>query len=304
MFRNGFLSKYHYCRLMSWGHKLLSYYVMDMAESGISRFEITAKGVVAYPKYCKFGLLCDMKDYMSPGFRFYNLSNSDQKDIDIIVKILQGQSGNIVDIGANHGWFSLYLASLFPNRSIFSFEPISHSFDYLQRNVELNGFCNIYCYNIGLGKHNTKQSFYYDRSHLTRSGLKDNTRCWFPKKEVCCIVSLDYFSTINDLGEIALIKLDIEGAELLAIEGGRNIISSYGPIIYIEIFEKWINKYHYSANDISSYLLNMGYIGTVFRRGVFEKINKDKPLDGNYFFFTFRHIKMFAKYFDKNICDS
>ena len=55
----------------------------------------------------------------------------------------------IFDIGGNIGITSIYLASLFPDAKIYTFEPLSENFEILQKNIK--NYKNIRAFNYGLG---------------------------------------------------------------------------------------------------------------------------------------------------------
>ena len=58
----------------------------------------------------------------------------------------------IFDIGGNIGITSIYLASLFPDAVIYTFEPLKENFEILQKNT--SQIKNIKVFNIGLGAEN------------------------------------------------------------------------------------------------------------------------------------------------------
>lgn len=55
----------------------------------------------------------------------------------------------IVDIGANIGFFSLFMAKTFPNATIFAFEPVQLNFGHLNWNLGHNNVRNVVAQNIG-----------------------------------------------------------------------------------------------------------------------------------------------------------
>ena len=64
-----------------------------------------------------------------------------------------------------------------------------------------------------------------------------------------------------NLNECDLIMLDIEGYELNALKGGENTILKYKPVLCIEIFEPWLNRFNVTADDIDKYITNtLGYV--------------------------------------------
>lgn len=66
----------------------------------------------------------------------------------------------IFDVGANIGFFSLYLAERYQNLKIYSFEPIPQIFELLVRNLEAHKqFAKQF--NIGLSDENKKTTFHF-----------------------------------------------------------------------------------------------------------------------------------------------
>lgn len=66
---------------------------------------------------------------------------------------------------------------------------------------------------------------------------------------------------IDDLNlpECNLIQLDVEGYELEALSGAIETIKKNKPVLCIEFFESWLNRYNTSSNQILDLLDNLGY---------------------------------------------
>ncbi len=52
---------------------------------------------------------------------------------------LTGKEVDLLDVGANIGYWSVYFSGLFPEARVTAIEPNPHVFDQLQKNAELNG---------------------------------------------------------------------------------------------------------------------------------------------------------------------
>ena len=68
-------------------------------------------------------------------------------------KVREYFSGNgwVLDVGANHGFFTLFLKKHFPNARILAIEPNPHVFDLLKKNILLNAYLGVTCLNIAAG---------------------------------------------------------------------------------------------------------------------------------------------------------
>lgn len=90
-------------------------------------------------------------------------------------------------------------------------------------------------------------------------------------------------------------KIDIEGSELFAIQGGLESIKKFKPIIFCEMLRKWCKKFNYHPNDIIKLLVDIGYSCYA----ISNKLNKidfvdDNTIETNFLFLDLnkeRHIE-------------
>jgi FkbM family methyltransferase len=120
----------------------------------------------------------------------------------------------IFDIGGNIGITSVYLAKLFPNSLIYTFEPMPENFEILQKNI--SQYKNIIAFNFGLGSNNGSFKVYLSSDPENYGGIS-----FYPDPHgnqedsyLSCEVK-NINEIINDLEieTIDLIKIDTEGAE-------------------------------------------------------------------------------------------
>lgn len=119
----------------------------------------------------------------------------------------------VVDIGANAGYFSLYMLSRCPHSRILAFEPIPKNFELLARNRERNSVHNFTIANKAVYGKRGKITLRYDAadSYTTAGSVYDN-ELGQDEIEVCAITLDEIFESYS-LKEIDLLKLDCEGAE-------------------------------------------------------------------------------------------
>jgi FkbM family methyltransferase len=128
----------------------------------------------------------------------------------------------VLDIGANIGYFTLLFAKLVGrDGAVFAFEPTPDTFALASKNVELNGYSNVTLVQKALSNRAGRASLVvYDdipgKNRLTPGVTEKNSI------EVETVRLDDYFA--NYSREISFIKIDVEGAELLALEGGRRLL--------------------------------------------------------------------------------
>jgi FkbM family methyltransferase len=125
----------------------------------------------------------------------------------------------ILDLGANEGMFSIYMAGMFPLTRIIALEPVPRTFYHLQENIKLNSFTNIEVYNVGVGKPGQKTC-------IINVGLNDwsggsSSKLTFDPTKTeqveCGMISLDDVFEMYGIEKCRLLKIDIEGAEYDAL---------------------------------------------------------------------------------------
>jgi FkbM family methyltransferase len=176
----------------------------------------------------------------------------------------------IFDIGANIGTFTTWMAKAFPKGKVYSFEPQRQVFQMLSGNAAINNLYNVYTYNIGLGKENTKVEFeepnYFEKNDFgTFSLVQDIITEKTNNKIVVQINTLDWFVECYKIPKVHLLKVDVEGMDLDVLIGGSKTIKKHLPIIFIEhcdnrktILEdikKFLNQYEYNYEIIGNNVL-------------------------------------------------
>jgi FkbM family methyltransferase len=148
----------------------------------------------------------------------------------------------IFDIGANIGTFTTWMAKAFPNGKVHAFEPQRVVFQMLSGNAAINNLYNVYTYNIGLGKENTKIEFeepnYFQQNDFgTFSLVEDIITEKTKNKIVVQINTLDWFVQYYNIPKVHLLKIDVEGMDLDVLQGGTQTIKKHLPVIFIEHYD-------------------------------------------------------------------
>jgi FkbM family methyltransferase len=152
-----------------------------------------------------------------------------------------------LDVGAYLGVYSI-ISSLSGAAEVYAIEPNPKSFKELQSNVLLNGLENkVKCLNFAAGDDNFRGSLLAMRNRPLSSGAhldlgsreslvyESNFRRY--ESIIVDQVSVNPLDSIFDITDkrIDLIKIDVEGYELFVIEGAKNILRQYHPVLIIEI---------------------------------------------------------------------
>jgi len=208
--------------------------------------------------------LRDPSPSMRKTFQAYVLRQIHEETTTALFKKMVKPQDTVLDLGANIGYFTLLAARLVgKSGKVFSFEPEPTNFNYLKKNIEINGYGNVTAENKAVSNTNGKTKLFicsYDSGHHTINqydGIEAYSRGKPSEKNFIEIdtVILDEF--LKDKTEkVNIVKIDIEGAETLAISGMRSILKNNAKIkVFLEFFPILIEKMgHSSAKLIESLL--------------------------------------------------
>lgn len=171
------------------------------------------------------------------------------------------------DIGANIGYYSIMAATSSTTVKVFSFEPAKGPQKYLKNNIIINSFQDrIKNNNLALSDKVGEIAFYevnnekysylkYNLSGVGNTeGVKHNRKM---SKYKVASNRLDNYVHENNIHGINLIKIDTEGTEHFILEGARESIIKYKPIIICEtLFNKIENKLEELMNSFGYKFFN------------------------------------------------
>ncbi|PCJ18732.1 MAG: hypothetical protein COB02_09860 [Candidatus Cloacimonadota bacterium] len=139
-----------------------------------------------------------------------------------------------VDIGANYGFYSLFMANLDKgNSKIFSIEPCLNTMTCFKQSIKENNFNNITPLQIGLS--DTKSEAFLsiqESSELNEVVYETQLQGQFEKIQ---LDSLDNLYKQYDLKGCHFIKLDAEGHEEKVLKGAKIFFENESPIVMFEI---------------------------------------------------------------------
>ena len=160
----------------------------------------------------------------------------------LVARALLPEGGVFVDAGASMGLFSLVGArKVGPSGRVFSFEPSSRDFKRLVEHLELNGLDNIQATSSALtdstGTATLTIASEAHSGHNTIGSAFGYQGIEAIDAERVRTTTLDHFLECHGVDRLDLVKLDIEGSELMALSGMRNALQRLRPSIMFEVFE-------------------------------------------------------------------
>lgn len=137
-----------------------------------------------------------------------------------------------IDIGANIGQHSMYVASLVGEKgAVYSFEPIPFIYNQLQDSVRANHFEDIvHAKNIALGKHESSEILYISRKNVGSSSLVTHE----DESEIIIVVVKKGNEELAHIPSINVIKIDVEGYEYEVLAGIKETLLKHSPTIFLE----------------------------------------------------------------------
>jgi FkbM family methyltransferase len=172
------------------------------------------------------------------------------------------------DIGANIGELTTYAARRVPTGHVLAFEPASSVYQQLLTNIQLNGFTNVSTYNLGLSDKPGDFEMYTSsesadlelyHSHCEGQGTIFQSDYRSVRTEVVRMERFDDVFAGTGIGNLDVVKIDVEGAELLVLRGAYNTLKRYKPKIILEINEETYNAAGYSYKDVFDFLKRLNY---------------------------------------------
>jgi FkbM family methyltransferase len=150
--------------------------------------------------------------------------------------VRQGQ--HVLDVGAHIGFFTLHMASrVGPSGSVTAFEPFPDNADLLARSITENRFdAFVHLHRAAVGARGAMGRLAFARETLNTGGAFLVPDAGAAPGELSTtevpIVALDDLDLPRP---VAFVKLDVEGAEPLVVEGARRLLASDRPIVLSEI---------------------------------------------------------------------
>jgi FkbM family methyltransferase len=173
--------------------------------------------------------------------------------------VLQGlQCQTVVDIGANRGQFALVARNCFPEATIISFEPLPGP--AAQFRAVFAGDPRVTLHQAAVGPQCGQAMIHISRrddssSLLPITSMQDTL---FPgtaeiATETVRVAPLNEFVSEADVGPQALLKLDVQGYELMALKGCETLIDRFA-FVYVECSFVELYEGQALANEVIGYL--------------------------------------------------
>ena len=172
------------------------------------------------------------------------------------------------DLGASVGLFSIYAAQKV--QSVYSFEPDPDIFNRFNENIALNGLQEkITSFQCAIGEEVGQMELYSDGINGNSPSLQNLER---HKGNIVKVAVKTIDSLINEenVPVPTVMKIDIEGAEMSALNGAKEILGSPNRprLLFIEVHPNFLKSFNSNIEEIKQLLVaNTYHILSTQQRG-------------------------------------
>ena len=177
----------------------------------------------------KLGIDGQLRSIRAALYPSHRRNRIDGQNMRLLLESVLAEDSNCVDIGAYRGRVLAEIVRLAPHGKHIAYEPLPHIHSYL-----VDRFPSIEVRRVAVSNEEGERSFTYVKNVTGRSGFREISYPKQPQIEKLTVRTVTLDSNLPDGYVPTLIKIDVEGAERLVIEGAIETISKYKPIVIFE----------------------------------------------------------------------
>jgi FkbM family methyltransferase len=198
---------------------------------------------------------------------------------------LMPEDASVLDIGANIGIMTVHLAQHLKKGRVYAFEPMPDNIRALRRIVAHFKVTNATIYTCALGDHDgevemvmpvegkARQQGLSHVVHETITERNEGIKLRVPLQQ------LDHIAELRAAdANIRGIKMDVENFESFVLNGARELLQQWKPVVYTEL---WDNENRYTCFSI---MKQLGYQVKVVEGASLVDFNKDRHTHQNFIF--------------------
>jgi len=207
-------------------------------------------------------ILVDINEPLQRSIFYHGVYEKEER----LFRFLLSEGMTVFDVGANVGLYALLAASRVGIRGqVHAFEPAPDNFLSLEENVRRNHFTNVTVNHAAVSDACTSARLYLSPPGNCGKHSMFPTNKQRDSIEVPC-VSIKTYMKKKKLQKVDLLKIDVEGAEMLVLNGTAQLLSSpCSPIVFCEVSDELAAPFGYSSRDAKGLLRSHGY--KIYRYG-------------------------------------
>jgi FkbM family methyltransferase len=190
----------------------------------------------------------------------------------------------IFDIGSCDGQDAIRYSFLFPKSSVHSFEPIPDNIKSIQANLERARVMNVRVHALAMSNASGTAMMQVSsgtpdptKTHTSQSSsllapdkhLEIYPWCKFDDELEVKTDTIKHFCQTNSISSVDFIHLDVQGAELMVLEGAGDLISGI-KCIWLEVESVSLYKNQPLRKEVESFMHAHNFVLAKFRIGGFS----------------------------------
>jgi FkbM family methyltransferase len=193
-------------------------------------------------------------------FQVVNELTNPQSELRILSHLLSS-GDTFIDIGANHGSFSIAASKLVGEKGrIIAVEPQPHLAKIVEKSLSINASCNFQVFPVAVGNIEGEAEFLIPHGTSGSAGIFAEHSG--TDRFNAIVVPIKRFDELVEWQEFlgrTLIKLDIEGSESAFLLGANRMINALKPTLIIEIHPGTLKASKTTGEDLKLSLRDLGY---------------------------------------------
>jgi len=170
---------------------------------------------------------------------------------------------DIIDVGANIGFYTILFAKSLVNNKVLSIEPASNALKHLYHNIEINGVLDRVTVFEGVASEKPGTTILKivngKEEYSTLGSLVHPSVCG-TKYDLVEVKATTLDNIVESMSlDPGFIKVDVEGSENLVFKGALNVLTKKRPVILSELSDYLLRNNGSSAEEILYMIKQCGY---------------------------------------------
>ncbi|MEP0843649.1 MAG: FkbM family methyltransferase [Phycisphaerae bacterium] len=186
-----------------------------------------------------------------------------------------------IDVGANVGYFSLVASRLVgPAGRVVGFEPSPRTFEVCRSNIARNNCTNVSLYPVALADRAGELELTEPAGGSGLATLRplDGTPSAVVARHKVRTVALDECLSPWEADRVRLVKIDVEGAEMLVLRGMTRLLARGADLhVICEVTDSFLRQTGASAAELHAFMREQGF--EAFRIGAADRSPLDEQRD-------------------------
>lgn len=193
------------------------------------------------------------------------------------IKAILGPGDIFVDVGANHGYFTVMGSkAVGSSGKVYAFEPSPNTRSRLMTNLEINNISNCIVREEAISDRDDTIDFF----EVTEGNDGASSLFRHPGIDASSIQvkTVPLSSVIPQDEKIRLIKIDVEGAEGHVLTAMRQRLDKDRSFVIVELTEPWLKEQGFSVKSLGDSIIDLGYSMFVLEHGGATRVTQTDHL--------------------------